>query len=199
MTKRLNRSNLQVSETLVNFIEKEALPNTNIDSENFWIKFESILQKFVPQNKKLLQIRAEIKNQIDDFYKQNNGNTIDHEEYMNFLKKINYIVPVGDDFKITTQNVVPELATKAGPQLVVPVTNARYALNAANARWGSLYDALYGTDVIPEDLNIKKTKSYNPLRGEKVVDYAKGFLDKNFPLETGSHKEVLSYKINNDN
>ena len=199
MTKRLNRSNLQVSETLVNFIEKEALPNTNIDSENFWIKFESILQKFVPQNKKLLQIRAEMKNQIDDFYKQNNGNTIDHEEYMNFLKKINYIVPVGDDFKITTQNVDPELATKAGPQLVVPITNARYALNAANARWGSLYDALYGTDVIPEDPNIKKTKSYNPLRGEKVVDYAKGFLDKNFPLEIGSHKEVLSYKINNDN
>ncbi|MDC1375538.1 malate synthase G [bacterium] len=199
MTKRLNRGNLKVSETLINFIEKEALPNTNINAEIFWNKFELILNKFVPQNKKLLLIRTKMKNQIDDFYKQNTGKTIDHDEYVNFLKKINYIVPVGDDFKITTQNVDPEIAMKAGPQLVVPVTNARYALNAANARWGSLYDALYGTDAIPEDKNAEKTKSYNPLRGEKVVNYAKDFLDKNFPLETGSHKEIVSYKIDKNN
>ena len=106
MTKRLKRSNLQVSETLVNFIEKEALPNTDISPENFWDKFQLILDKFVPQNNKLLQVRTEMKNKIDNFYKQNIGKKIDHDEYVNFLKKINYIVPVGDDFKITTQNVI---------------------------------------------------------------------------------------------
>ena len=161
MTKRLKRSNLQVSEILVNFIEEEALPNTDISPEIFWAKFQLILDKFVPQNNKLLQIRTEMKNKIDNFYKQNIGKTIDHNEYVNFLKKVNYIVPVGDDFKITTQNVDPELAIKAGPQLVVPVTNARYALNAANARWGSLYDALYGTDAISDDENAAKTKLIN--------------------------------------
>ena len=199
MTKRLKRSNLQVSETLVNFIEKEALPNTDISPENFWDKFQLILDQFVPQNKDLLQIRTEMKNKIDNFYKKNSGKIVDHDEYVSFLKKINYIIPVGDDFRITTQNVDPELAIKAGPQLVVPVTNARYALNAANARWGSLYDALYGTDAISDDKNAEKTKLYNPLRGEKVVAYAKDFLDKNFPLEIGSHKEIISYKVDNNN
>ena len=199
MTKRLKRSNLQVSETLVNFIEKEALPNTDISPENFWDKFQLILDQFVPQNKDLLQIRTEMKNKIDNFYKKNSGKIVDHDEYVSFLKKINYIIPVGDDFRITTQNVDPELAIKAGPQLVVPVTNARYALNAANARWGSLYDALYGTDAISDDKNAEKTKLYNPLRGEKVVAYAKDFLDKNFPLEIGSHKEIISYRVDNNN
>ncbi|MDC0975877.1 malate synthase G [Alphaproteobacteria bacterium] len=195
MTKRLDRSNLQVSETLVDFIEKEALPNTNINAEHFWNKFEKVLNKFAPQNKKLLQIRSDMKNQIDDFYKKHSGKTINQDEYIDFLKEINYIVPVGNDFKIETQNVDPELAVKAGPQLVVPVTNARYALNAANARWGSLYDALYGTDAISEKDNANKTSSYNPVRGEKVVSYAKNFLDKNFSLTNGSHKDVVSYKI----
>ena len=183
MTKRLDRSNLQVAETLVDFIEKEALPNTNINAEHFWNKFEAVLNKFAPQNKKLLQIRSDMKNQIDEFYKKHSGKTINQDEYIGFLKEINYIVPVGNDFKIETQNVDPELAVKAGPQLVVPVTNARYALNAANARWGSLYDALYGTDAISEKDNANKTSSYNPTRGKKVVNYAKNFLDKNFPLD----------------
>ena len=195
MTKRLDRSNLQVAETLVDFIEKEALPNTNINAEHFWNKFEAILNKFAPQNKKLLQIRSDMKNQIDEFYKKHSGKTINQDEYIGFLKEINYIVPVGNDFKIETQNVDPELAVKAGPQLVVPVTNARYALNAANARWGSLYDALYGTDAISEKDNANKTSSYNPTRGKKVVNYAKNFLDKNFPLTNGSHNDVVSYKI----
>jgi len=195
MTKRLDRSNLQVAETLVDFIEKEALPNTNINAEHFWNKFEAILNKFAPQNKKLLQIRSDMKNQIDEFYKKHSGKTINQDEYIGFLKEINYIVPVGNDFKIETQNVDPELAVKAGPQLVVPVTNARYALNAANARWGSLYDALYGTDAISEKDNANKTSSYNPIRGKKVVNYAKNFLDKNFPLTNGSHNDVVSYKI----
>ena len=199
MAKRLNRSNLQVSETLVNFIENDALPNTNVSAERFWNKLELILDHFAPLNKRLLETRSEIKKQIDSFYKDNSGKTIDQNLYVNFLKKINYIVPVGNDFTIETQNVDPELAQKAGPQLVVPVTNARYALNAANARWGSLYDALYGTDAISEDGNAKKTNSYNPSRGKKVVEYGRDFLDKNFELENGSHKNVNTYEIENGN
>ena len=175
MTKRLNRGNLQISETLVNFIEKEALPNTHVDAASFWNNFELILNKFVPKNKELLEIRNTMKKLIDEFYISNSGKTINQDEYVSFLKKINYIVPVGDDFKIETKNIDPELATKAGPQLVVPVTNARYALNAANARWGSLYDALYGTDAISVEGNAEKTNSYNPKRGEKVVSYEKIF------------------------
>ena len=199
MAKRLNRSNLQVSETLVNFIENDALPNTNVSAERFWNKLELILDHFAPLNKKLLETRSEIKKQIDTFYIENSGKTIDQNLYINFLKKINYIVPVGNDFTIETQNVDPELAQKAGPQLVVPVTNARYALNAANARWGSLYDALYGTDAISEDGNAKKTNSYNPSRGKKVVEYGRDFLDKNFELGNGSHKNVNTYEIENGN
>ncbi|MDC3089221.1 malate synthase G, partial [Alphaproteobacteria bacterium] len=139
------------------------------------------------------------KNQIDSFYLENTGKTINQDQYINFLRKINYIVPVGNNFTIETQNVDPELALKAGPQLVVPVTNARYALNAANARWGSLYDALYGTDAISEEGNAQKTTSYNPSRGKKVVDYGRDFLDKNFKLENSSHKDVKTYKIENGN
>ena len=199
MTKRLNRSNLQISETLVNFIENEALPNTNVSAERFWNKLELILNQFVPLNQKLLETRSIMKNQIDSFYLENTGKTINQDQYINFLRKINYIVPVGDNFTIETQNVDPELALKAGPQLVVPVTNARYALNAANARWGSLYDALYGTDAISEEGNAQKTSSYNPSRGKKVVDYGRDFLDKNFKLENSSHKDVKTYKIENGN
>ena len=198
MSKRLNRSNLQVSETLVNFIENDALPNTNISAERFWKKFELILNHFSPINKKLLETRNEMKQKIDSFYLENFGKRIGQDQYINFLKKINYIVPVGNNFTIETQNVDPELALKAGPQLVVPVTNARYALNAANARWGSLYDALYGTDAISEEDNAQRTNSYNPSRGKKVVEYGRNFLDKNFKLENGSHKNVKNYEIEND-
>ena len=137
MTKRLKRGNLQVSEILVNFIENEALTDINISPDMFWEKLETILDQFVPRNKELLQTRSEIKSKIDKFYLENSNKDIDHEEYVNFLKTINYIVPEGENFQINTQNVDDELAHKAGPQLVVPVTNARYALNAANARWGS--------------------------------------------------------------
>ena len=199
MTKRLNRSNLQISETLVNFIENEALPNTNVSAERFWNKLELILNQFVPLNQKLLETRNKMKKKIDSFYLENTGKTINQDQYINFLRKINYIVPVGNNFTIETQNVDPELALKAGPQLVVPVTNARYALNAANARWGSLYDALYGTDAISEEGNAQKTSSYNPSRGKKVVDYGRDFLDKNFKLENSSHKDVKTYKIENGN
>ena len=198
MTNRIKRGNLNVAEILINFIENEALPGTNISADRFWDKLEKILDKFVPENKRLLEVRAKIKSQIDDFYKENSGRDIPHDEYINFLKKIDYIVPHGENFKIETENVDPELALKAGPQLVVPVTNARYALNAANARWGSLYDALYGTDAISEEGNAQKSISYNPIRGQKVVTFGREFLDKNFPLESGSHKDVTGYNIVND-
>ena len=198
MSNRLNRSNLQVSEALVKFIENEALPNTGVNLEVFWSKLEAILDKFVPQNKALLQKRTSFKNKIDDFYKTNKGKKIIPNDYINFLKEINYIVPEGIDFQINTQNVDPELSLNAGPQLVVPVMNARYALNAANARWGSMYDALYGTDVITEENGAEKGKSYNPIRGQHVVNYCREFLDKHFPLEKGSHKDTISYFINDN-
>jgi malate synthase len=156
MTNRIKRGNLNVAESLINFIENEALPGTNISADRFWDKLEKILDKFFPENIRLLEVRAKMKSQIDDFYKANSGRDIPHDEYINFLKQIDYIVPEGENFKIETENVDPELALKAGPQLVVPVTNARYALNAANARWGSLYDALYGTDAISDEGNAKK-------------------------------------------
>ena len=198
MSNRLNRSNLQVSEALVKFIENEALPNTGVNSEVFWSELEAILDKFVPQNKALLQKRTSFKNKIDDFYKTNKGKKIIPDDYIKFLKDINYIVPVGSDFQINTKNVDPELSLNAGPQLVVPVMNARYALNAANARWGSMYDALYGTDVISEENGAEKGKSYNPIRGQNVVNYCREFLDKHFPLEKGSHKDTVSYVINDN-
>ena len=197
MSKRLSRGNLQVSEVLVHFIEDEALPETGINKQEFWESFEKILNEFAPKNKTLLETRVEFKNKIDDFYKVNLGKKVDVEDYIKFLKQINYIVPTGEDFKINTQNVDPELSNQAGPQLVVPVTNARYALNAANARWGSLYDALYGTDAISDDNGAKKTNSYNPIRGQQVVNYSKAFLDKNFSLENGSHKDAISYDLKN--
>ena len=198
MSNRLNRSNLQVSEVLVKFIENEALPNTGVNSEVFWSELEAILDKFVPQNKALLQKRTSFKNKIDDFYKTNKGKKIIPDDYIKFLKDINYIVPVGSDFQINTKNVDPELSLNAGPQLVVPVMNARYALNAANARWGSMYDALYGTDVITEENGAEKGKSYNSKRGQHVVNYCREFLDKYFPLEKGSHKDTVSYVINDN-
>ena len=198
MSNRLNRSNLQVSEALVKFIENEALPNTGVNSEVFWSKLEAILDKFVPQNKALLQKRTSFKNKIDDFYKTNKGKKIIPDDYIKFLKDINYIVPVGSDFQINTKNVDPELSLNAGPQLVVPVMNARYALNAANARWGSMYDALYGTDIITEENGAEKGKSYNSQRGQHVVNYCREFLDKYFPLEKGSHKDTVSYVINDN-
>ena len=198
MSNRLNRSNLQVSEALVKFIENEALPNTGVNSEVFWSELEAILDKFVPQNKTLLQKRTSFKNKIDNFYKTNKGKKIIPDDYIKFLKDINYIVPVGSDFQINTKNVDPELSLNAGPQLVVPVMNARYALNAANARWGSMYDALYGTDVISEENGAEKGKSYNSQRGQHVVNYCREFLDKYFPLEKGSHKDTVSYVINDN-
>ena len=189
------KNKLKISKVLYEFLENDVLSPLNVNSDLFWKGFEEIIYKFSPLNKKLLEKRDEIKNLIDDFYKNNKDKAINQEEYISFLKDIGYIVPEGPDFKIETENVDEEIAKIAGPQLVVPVTNARYSLNAANARWGSLYDALYGTDLIPEEDQTSKNNNYNPKRGEKVIEFGRNFLDEHFPLTNGSHHDAISYEI----
>ena len=191
------KNKLKISKVLYEFLENDVLSPLNVNSDLFWKGFEEIIYKFSPLNKKLLEKRDEIKNLIDDFYKNNKDKAINQEEYISFLKDIGYIVPEGPDFKIETENVDEEIAKIAGPQLVVPVTNARYSLNAANARWGSLYDALYGTDLIPEEDQTSKGNNYNPKRGEKVIEFGRNFLDEHFPLTNGSHHDAISYEIEN--
>ena len=187
-----------VSEELKSFLENEVLDGLDINSDHFWSSLENIIAEFGPRNKELLAKRESIQTQIDDWHLQRKGDEHDHNEYKNFLKEIGYIVPDSGDFKITTQNVDNEIKTIAGPQLVVPVMNARFALNAANARWGSLYDALYGTDVISEDDGATKAGAYNPIRGDKVIAFAKDFLDSTIPLDNGSYSEVNGFDFDNE-
>ena len=185
------KNGLKINTKLFDFVNNEIIPGTNIKSEEFWNNFGNIVHELAPINKKLIQKREDIQKKIDDWHKKNKGKELDKKEYLEFLKSISYIVEEKDDFNIETANVDDEIATIAGPQLVVPVDNARYALNAANARWGSLYDALYGTDVIPGD----KGKEYNEERGKKVIAYVRQFLDETTPLNNGSWNEVSEIKI----
>ena len=197
MSERVQKGSLAIDTQLYNFIANEVTPVVGIDNEKYWQDFEKIVQTFQPRNKALLAKRDEIQAQIDDWHDNNpaSNGQIDKAAYTQFLKDINYIVPEGDDFLVETQNVDDEIAHIAGPQLVVPVRNARYALNAANARWGSLYDALYGTDVIDETNGAEKGKGYNPVRGAEVVKYAKNFLDANFALAEGKYADVTGFKV----
>ena len=197
MSERVQKGSLAIDTQLYNFIANEVTPVVGIDNEKYWQEFEKIVQTFQPRNKALLAKRDEIQTQIDDWHDKNpaSNGQIDKAAYTQFLKDINYIVPEGDDFLVETQNVDDEIAHIAGPQLVVPVRNARYALNAANARWGSLYDALYGTDVIDETNGAEKGKGYNPVRGAEVVKYAKNFLDANFALAEGEYADVTGFKV----
>ncbi|MCG8146972.1 malate synthase G [Moraxella sp. PS-22] len=197
MSERVQKGSLAIDTQLYNFIANEVTPVVGIDNEKYWQDFEKIVQTFQPRNKALLAKRDEIQTQIDDWHDNNpaSNGQIDKAAYTQFLKDINYIVPEGDDFLVETQNVDDEIAHIAGPQLVVPVRNARYALNAANARWGSLYDALYGTDVIDETNGAEKGKGYNPVRGAEVVKYAKNFLDANFALAEGQYADVTGFKV----
>ena len=197
MSERVQKGSLAIDTQLYNFIANEVTPVVGIDNEKYWQEFEKIVQTFQPRNKALLAKRDEIQAQIDDWHDNNpaSNGQIDKAAYTQFLKDINYIVPEGDDFLVETQNVDDEIAHIAGPQLVVPVRNARYALNAANARWGSLYDALYGTDVIDETNGAEKGKGYNPVRGAEVVKYAKNFLDANFALAEGKYVDVTGFKV----
>ena len=174
--------NLSVSNKLLNFVNEELLKDTNISSEKFWEGFDKVVHELAPKNKELLKIREDLQKKIDDWHILNKGNEINLEEYKKFLKEIDYLKEVGPDFKIKTNNVDEEITNIAGPQLVVPIMNDRYALNAANARWMSLYDSLYGTDVI-EESEDSASQRYDPLRGEMVIKYGRNFLERYFPLE----------------
>ena len=184
---------LKISTDLKDFLENEVLPGLDINADTFWKSFELIVKEFAPRNKDLLDKRENIQSQIDKWHLERKGEQHNHDEYKKFLEEIGYIAPRSPDFLITTDNVDPEIKTIAGPQLVVPVMNARFALNAANARWGSLYDALYGTDVISEEDGAKREGGYNPIRGDKVIEFAKNFLDETIPLEDGSYQNVLGF------
>ena len=184
---------LKISSDLKDFLEGEVLPGLDINANTFWESFESIVNEFAPRNKELLEKREDIQSTIDKWHLDRKGEQHNHDEYKKFLEEIGYIAPRSPDFLITTDNVDPEIKTIAGPQLVVPVMNARFALNAANARWGSLYDALYGTDVISENDGAKREGGYNPVRGDKVIEFAKNFLDETIPLEEGSYQNVLGF------
>ncbi|MCY4128941.1 MAG: malate synthase G [Gammaproteobacteria bacterium] len=196
MSSRVDRSGLQVDSTLDSFIANEALPETGVDPEAFWQGFADLVAELTPRNTELLRVRDELQEQIDEWHLQRRGSLIGLEDYKAFLHEIGYLVKEGDDFQIATENVDPEIAEIAGPQLVVPVLNARFALNAANARWGSAYDAFYGTDIIPEGPGTEKGSTYNPVRGELVIARVAEELDAIVPLAGASHADATSYRVN---
>ncbi|MGK8507859.1 malate synthase G [Nocardia asiatica] len=195
MTERIQVGGLQVARVLHEFVENEALPGTGVDSAAFWAGAEQVVNDLAPRNRALLAERDEIQGKVDAWHAEHPGANYDRAAYKNFLTEIGYLRPEPSDFRITTQNVDDEIAVTAGPQLVVPVMNARFAINAANARWGSLYDALYGTDAIPESNGAEKGAGYNKVRGDKVIEWARNFLDDSVTLITGSHIGSTSYKI----
>jgi len=195
MTERVAVGNLRVAKVLYDFITNEALPGTGIDPDSFWSGVDKAISDLTPQNQELLARRDDLQAQIDRWHRQRIIGGIDPAEYRTFLTEIGYLVPEPADFTITTSGVDPEIASTAGPQLVVPILNARFALNAANARWGSLYDALYGTDVISEDDGAEKGKSYNKVRGDKVIAYARKFLDDVVPLASGSYSDATGLRV----
>ena len=195
MTERIQRGGLRVAKVLDDLVAERMLPDTDIELDAFWNGFESIVDDLTPKNRALLQTRDALQEQIDAWHLARKGQTHDPAAYKAFLSEIGYIVPEGGDFEIETANVDPEIASVAGPQLVVPVMNARYALNAANARWVSLYDAFYGTDIIDETPGREKGNSYNPARGELVVERTARVLDDIVPLARGSHTDVSRYGV----
>ena len=195
MTTRTTVHRLEVATELHRFIEDEVLPAAGVEPSVFWSGFDAIVHELAPKNVALLAERDRIQAEMDGWHKAHPGPIRDMAAYRAFLEKIGYLVPAPKDAKATTTNVDAELALQAGPQLVVPILNARYALNAANARWGSLYDALYGTDAIPEDGGAEKSGGYNPVRGAKVIEFARNFLDEAAPLAHGSHRDSANYRV----
>lgn len=199
-TERVTAGGLQVASTLYDFVSGTVLPRIGVqgaDQDKFWEGFGALVAKHTPRNRELLAVRDELQAKLDAWYTENPG-VQDPEKYTAFLKEIGYLVEEPGDFEIRTQNVDTEITETAGPQLVVPVLNARFAINAANARWGSLYDALYGTDVISEENGAEKGKGYNKVRGDKVIAWGRNFLDQAVPLESGSHANVEKYDISSD-
>ncbi len=193
--KKVTINDLKIDENLIKFINDEAIPGTGLDSDHFWKEFSNVVHELTPQNKNLIKKREEIQKKIDDWHLSNKGSALDKNKYTEFLKSINYIVEEKDNFKINTSNVDEEISSIAGPQLVVPVDNARYALNAANARWGSLYDAIYGTDVISEN----KAETWDKQRAIEVINYVREFFDKIISIENTSWKNISKIKIENNN
>ena len=188
--KYISLGQLSIASELLDFVNIELLPGTGVTKENFWSGLDKYAHEIAPKNKKLLEFRENLQKKIDIWHRDKKGEKIDIKEYSNFLVEIGYLKKEGEKFQIETKNVDSEISTIAGPQLVVPVMNARYALNAANARWGSLYNTLYGTDVIPETDGASRGNKYNPKRGEKVIEYTRNFLDENVPLFKGSWKDI---------
>jgi malate synthase len=194
---KISAGGLSVATVLYDFVNQEALPGTGLDTTKFWDGFGALLKKFAATNAELLAKRDTLQAQIDAWHLTQKGQPFDAEAYEAFLREIGYLLPDPAPFAIDTANVDDEMATIAGPQLVVPVSNARYALNAANARWGSLYDAFYGTDVIPDDGEAARGKGFNFARADMVIARARAFLDANFPLANGSHADALAYGVHN--
>ncbi|QIE85254.1 malate synthase G [Pseudomonas nitroreducens] len=197
MTERVQVGGLQVAKVLFDFVNNEAIPGTGIDAGKFWAGVETVINDLAPKNKALLAKRDEIQAKVDGWHQARAGQPHDAAAYKAFLQEIGYLLPEPADFQASTQNVDEEIARMAGPQLVVPVMNARFALNAANARWGSLYDALYGTDAISEENGAEKGKGYNKIRGDKVIAFARAFLDEAAALESGSHVDATAYVVKN--
>jgi malate synthase len=197
MTNRIQRGDLQVSEDLDKLISEKVCMNIDVEPEQFWNSFNEVVKEFTPRNRALLAEREELQTKIDNWHKENKE--FNKETYKSFLKEIGYWVDTNDDFEIETKNVDAEISTIAGAQLVVPVMNARFALNAANARWGSLYDALYGTDMISEDDGAERGGAYNPVRGDKVIEFSKNFMNENFPLSNGTYQEIAAFQIADGN
>ncbi|MWJ28031.1 malate synthase G [Halomonas sp. ZH2S] len=198
MSQRISRHRLQVATELDQFITEQALPGTGVDPEAFWAGVDALFHDLTPKNQQLLKTRDTLQEALDTWHRENPGPVQDMPAYRAFLKKIGYLVQAPAHVSATTTNVDREIAVQAGPQLVVPVSNARYALNAANARWGSLYDALYGTDAISEADGAEKGTSFNPKRGQKVIAYARGVLDRAAPLATGSHHDAVKYVLRDE-
>jgi len=195
MTARTACHDLQVDTILYRFIEDKVLPGTGIDSDRWWRGFAQIVHDLSPKNAQLLAERDRLQSELDAWHSAHPGPVRDIPAYRKFLESIGYLLPVPKEVKVTTDHVDAELSTTAGPQLVVPILNARYVLNAANARWGSLYDALYGTDALPETDGATRDGGYNAVRGAKVIAFARGFLDQVVPLAAGSHADVAEYSV----
>src|SRR5690349_1541 len=198
MTDRVKVGNLRVAQVLYDFVNDEALPGTGLDPDTFWSGVDKVVADLTPKNQDLLAHRDDLQARIDKWHRQRVIEPINAEAYREFLTEIGYLQPAPDDFTISTSGVDDEITKTAGPQLVVPILNARFALNAANARWGSLYDALYGTDVISEDDGAEKGSSYNRVRGDKVIAYARRFLDGAVPLASGEWSDAKGLQISQE-